>query len=205
MAAGGVNVRMDFADAIRNATAVIQSTPKQVHLATSRAIKKTMKWLSVRVARELSQKLGIPQKNLKARFSLKTVGKGANQAHILWMGVAPMSADSAGKARQTKKGVTVGKRVFEGAFLRSVYNPEKNVWIRAQRNLDKNYTTLGKTRAGARSTKPELSGRFPLQRISVEIEPAAALAFKRLERRALDRFNTLIAQELNYAVNHERR
>ncbi|WP_299071975.1 hypothetical protein AB6C63_023270 (plasmid) [Vibrio cyclitrophicus] len=204
MAESGVEVQMNFAQAIRNATAVIQATPKQMEVASERAIRKTIRWLSGRVARELSQQLGIPQKNLKPRLVVRSVGKGMDKAHILWMGVATMSADLAGKARQTRKGVTVGKRKFEGAFLRSVYNPEENVWIRARRNREQGYMTLSRTRkANHRSPSPELAGRFPIQRIGVEIESVATEAFRRLDRRALDRFKTLIEQELNYAVNHE--
>lgn len=204
MAESGVEVQMNFAQAMRDATAVIQATPKQMEVASERAIRKTIRWLSGRVARELSQQLGIPQKNLKPRLVVRSVGKGMDKAHILWMGVATMSADLAGKARQTRKGVTVGKRKFEGAFLRSVYNPEENVWIRARRNREQGYMTLSRTRkTNHRSPSPELAGRFPIQRIGVEIESVATEAFRRLDRRALDRFKTLIEQELNYAVNHE--
>lgn len=204
MAESGVEVQMNFAQAIRNATAVIQATPKQMEVASERAIRKTIRWLSGRVARELSQQLGIPQKNLKPRLLVRSVGKGMDKAHILWMGVAPMPADLAGKARQTRKGVTVGKRKFEGAFLRSVYNPEENVWIRARRNREQGYLTMSRRRkANHRSQNPELAGRFPIQRIGVELESIATEIFRRLDRRALDRFKTLIEQELNYAVNHE--
>ncbi len=204
MAESGVEVQMNFAQTIRNVTAVIQTTPKQMEVASERAIKKTMRWLSGRIARELSQQLGIPQKSLKPRLMVRSVGKGMNKAHILWMGVAPMSAELAGKARQTRKGVTVGNRKFDGAFLRSIYNPEKNVWIRARRNREQGYQTLSRTRkANHRSPSSELAGRFPVQRIGIELKSVAAEVFRRLDRRALDRFKTLIEQELNYVINHE--
>lgn len=204
MAENGVDVRMDFARAVRNATAVIQATPKQMEVATQRAIRKTMRWLRGVAARELSQQLGIPQKTLKQRLTLSRVSKGMDQAHVLWMGLAPLSAELAGKARQTRKGVTVGKHKYEGAFLRSIYNPEENVWIRTRRNQRQGYTTVSRKRkANPKSVPPELAGRFPVQRIGIELDGVAHEVFRRLERRALDRFNTLIEQELNYAVNVE--
>lgn len=204
MVENGVDVRMDFARAVRNATAVIQSTPKQMEVATQRAIRKTMRWIRGVAARELSQQLGIPQKTLKKRLTLSRVNKGMDQAHVLWMGVAPLSAELAGKARQTRKGVTVGKHKYEGAFLRSIYNPEENVWIRVKRNQRQNYSTVSRRRKPSTgSISAELAGRFPVQRIGIEVDMAAQEIFRRLERRALDRFNTLIEQELNYAVNVE--
>lgn len=204
MAANGVDVSMDFANAIRNATAIIQGTPKQVEVATQRAIKKTMQWLRSVAARELSRQLGIPQKTLKKRLTLSRVNKGMDQAHVLWMGIAPLSADLAGKARQTRKGVTVGKHKYDGAFLRSIYNPEENVWIRARRNQQQGYTTVSGRKSGkSKSISPELAGRFPVQRIGIEMDVAAHEIFRRLDRRAQDRFSTLIEQELNYAVNVE--
>lgn len=80
MAEPGVNINLNFAKELQLASAMIEATPKQLEKAGARAIKKTMRWVHTRLARELSQQLGIPQKNLKPRFSLKTVGKGADAA-----------------------------------------------------------------------------------------------------------------------------
>lgn len=204
MAENGVNVHLNFARAIRNATARIEATPAQLTKASERAMKKTIRWLSGRVARELAQQLGIPQKYLKRRLLVRTAGKGSDQVHILWLGAMPLAAEQAGKARQTRKGVTVGKRKFDGAFYRAVYNADENVYIRTARN--QGYTTLspGQRKPANRKLAPEYAGRFPIQRLGVEIEAIAAEIFRRLDRRAMDRFNTLIEQELNYAVNHEK-
>lgn len=65
MAESGVSVQMNFARAIRNVTARIEATPAQLTKASERAMKKTIRWLSGRVARELAQQLGVPQKYLK--------------------------------------------------------------------------------------------------------------------------------------------
>ncbi|PMN73159.1 hypothetical protein [Enterovibrio norvegicus] len=204
MAENGVNVEVNFARALRDITARIQATPAQLTKASERAMKKTIRWLSGRVAKELGQQLGVPQKVLKKRLLVRTAGKGSDQVHILWLGARPLAAENAGKARQSRKGVTVGKRQFEGAFYRAVYNADPNVWIRARRN--QGYTTLTQKprKPSGQKLAPEYAGRFPVQRLGVEIETVAAEIFRRLNRRAIDRFNTLIEQELNFAVNHEK-
>jgi len=46
----GVSIQMNFAREITRATAMIQATPKQLELASRRAIKKTIRWLQTRVA-----------------------------------------------------------------------------------------------------------------------------------------------------------
>lgn len=204
MADNGVSVQLDFARAMRDASARIQATPQQITKASERAMKKTIRWLASRVSRELAQQLGIQQKYLKKRLLVRTAGQGLDKVHILWMGAMPLAAERAGKARQTRKGVTVGKRKFDGAFYRSIYNADENVWIRTERN-NSGYTALnGESKPSKRSLAPEFAGRFPVQRLGVEINAVAVEIFRRLDRRAMDRFTTLIDQELNFAVNHEK-
>lgn len=204
MAQSGVSVQLNFAREINRATAAIQATPKQVEKASDRAIKKTIRWLKTRVAREISTATKVPQKSLKPRMTTTVAGKGADRVHILWFGSMPLPAEKAGKARQTKKGTTAGKHRFEGAFVATIYNPEANVWVRTRRNQSVGHLTLGKKRRpGAGSVPRELAGRFPVQRVGVELDALAGEVFKRYHQRAEARFGELIEQELNYAVNHE--
>lgn len=198
MAANGVEINMAFAQAIRNATAIIQATPKQVEKASERAIKKTLRWLSTVVARELSKQLNIPQKVLKPRLSVRTVGEGVNKAFIFWMGTSPMAAEQIGRTRQNRKGATAGRHRFEGAFVSRYSSSSVEVRIRQQRNESAGHFLLNKN-----VTKGDDKHRYPVVRIGIEIDAVAREAFRRLDRRALDRFKTLIEQELNYAVNHE--
>lgn len=48
-------------------------------------------------------------------------------------------------------------------------------------------------------------GRFPVMRVGIDIEAVAREIFRRYDKRAIERFSTLIDQELNYAVNHEQK
>ena len=181
MALNGVDIQIDFARELQLASAAIQATPKQLELAGQRAIKKTMRWLQTRISRELAQALGVSQKVLKPRFSLKTVGKGSDAATILWLGVNNLPAEKAGAARQTRRGVTVGKRKYEGSFYRQVCGDEKRVWHRKD------------------------DRRFPVVADVIEISDQATDIFSRFEQRIPAQFSKVLEQELNYVVNHERK
>lgn len=178
MAQPGVDIQLNFAKELQQASAAIQATPKQLALAGQRAIKKTMRWLKVRIARELSQSLAISQKVLTPRFSLSTVGTGLDATTILWLGVNSMPAEMLGNARQTRRGVTVGKRKYEGAFYRRVYGDRSRVWRRKG------------------------TSRLPVQAEVVEISDQASEVFKRFQTRIPAEFQRILQQELNYVVNH---
>lgn len=215
MAESGVSLEMNFAREITRATAAIQATPKQIEVASQRALKKTIRWLSSRIAREIGQALNVPQKSFKRRLSVKAVGRGSDQVHILWLGVAPLAAELVGRPRQTKQGVSVGKHRFQGAFYKDVYGDGASVWIRKSRAaaLGLKLPQWGRKSRGGDSRFMDYGGpndssnrgRFPVMRVSIDIESVAAEIFRRYDRRAIDRFSTVIDQELNYAVNHERK
>jgi hypothetical protein len=205
----GASVQLNFAREIMRATAMIQATPKQMQTATDRAIKKTIRWLSSRVAREIGQALNIPQKAIKNRVVTSVVGSGSERVHILWLGVAPIAAENLANPRQTKKGVSVGRRRYDGAFYRDVYGDGDHVWIRKSRAaaLAMDLPDWGGKKGGDGGylRNPEARGRFPLRRVSVDISSVANDVFRRYDKRAMERFSALIDQELNYAVNHERK
>lgn len=180
MSQNGVDVQINFARELQNASAAIQATPEQLTKAGQRAIKKTMRWVKTRIARELSQVLGVSQKALKPRFSLKTVGKGVDAATILFLGTDNLGAEKSGNARTTKHGVTVGKRKYESAFYTPVSSGNKYIFKR-------------KTKA-----------RLPIEKQVIEVGDPAAEVFKRFETRIPAEFSKILAQELNYVVNHER-
>jgi len=207
MAQPGVDIQMNFAQDITRATAQIAATPAQLEKAVQRAIKKTLRWLQTRISRDIAKELGVPQKAIKHRLTLSQTGKGTNGIHILWLGTAPLAAEMAGKPRQTKSGVTVGKRKFPGAFYRDIYGDGPKVWIRASRAqaLGVDLPQWGrKQRARASTLAPGEGGRFPVRRVGIEVHTRANEIFGRYEKQAEQRFNQVIDQELNYAVNHER-
>jgi len=215
MAASGVSFQLSFAREITRVTAQIQTTPEQLKKAGDRARRKTMRWLSTRMAREISQSLKVPQKGLKSRWSTTTAGKGDEQVAILWFGTVPLAAENAGRPRQSRRGTTVAGRRFDGAFFRGVYDDTPRVWVRKSRAaaLGLNLPAMSRKKGGGNARFLDLGGvndssnrgRFPVMRVGIELEETAAEVFRRYERRALARFAELIEQEINYAVNHERK
>jgi len=176
----GASFQLSFSDELLRVTAKLQSTPAQVQKASGRAARKTMRWLTTAMARDIGQALKVPQRSLKSRLTTSTAGQGDDQVHILWFGTQPLAAEQVGRPRQGQRGTSVAGRRFDGAFYRGVYDGTKRVWIRKSQ------------------------GRFPLLRVTIELQNIAAEVFRRYERRALARYAELIEQELNYAVNHER-
>ncbi len=207
MAQSGVDIQLNFAQDITRATAQIAATPAQLDKAVQRAIKKTMRWLQTRVSRDIAQALGVSQKAIKHRLTLTQSGKGTKGIHILWLGTAPLAAELAGKPRQTRNGVTVGKHKFPGAFYKDVYGDGPKVWVRSSRaaSLGLDLPQRGKAqRARASGLSAKQRGRFPLRRVSIDVQSHANEIFSRYQRQAETRFNQVLDQELNFAVNHER-
>lgn len=214
MAAGGVNFQLDFSRELTRITAQIQTTPEQVKKASNRAARKTMAWLSTRMAREISQGLRLPQKSLKQRLVSTMAGKGDDQVHLLWFGTVPLAAENAGRPRQGKRGTTVAGRRYDGAFFKGVYGGAPGVWIRKSRAaaLGLQLPAMSRKKGGGSDRFLDLGGandssnrgRFPVMRVGIELETVAQEVFRRYERRALARYAELLEQEINYAVNHER-
>ncbi|EGR3852969.1 hypothetical protein ACOCGL_003410, partial [Vibrio cholerae] len=166
--------------------------------------KKTMRWMQTRISREVSQLTGIPQKSLKTRYHLRTVGSGANAVTILWVGISPVVAEKAGRARQTKKGVSVKQHRYDGAFVSDMYGYDSAVWIRATRNVNQYTTTSQRRKPNPNALPAHLRGRFPVQHLAVDIAETATQSLRRLEARVPDEFRKKLDQELNYVMNHER-
>lgn len=207
MAQPGVDIQLNFAKDISRATAQIAATPAQLEKAVQRAMRKTMRWLQTRVSRDLAKALGVSQKAIKHRLTLSHTGTGTKGIHILWLGTAPLAAEQAGKPRQTKAGVTVGKHKFPGAFYRDIYGDGPKVWIRASRAnaLGLDLPQWGKKqRARASALNQDQRGRFPVRRVGIDVQAPANEVFARYQKQAEARFNQVLDQELNFAVNHER-
>lgn len=204
MAARGVDFKINFSKELQRVSAQIAATPKQLEQAGQRAIKKTMRWMQTRISREVSQLTGIPQKSLKTRYHLRTVGSGANAVTILWIGISPVVAEKAGRARQTKKGVSVKQHRYDGAFVSDMYGYDSAVWIRATRNVNEYTTTSQRRKPNPNALPAHLRGRFPVQHLAVDIAETATQSLRRLEARVPDEFRKKLDQELNYVMNHER-
>ncbi|MDE1465926.1 hypothetical protein [Spartinivicinus poritis] len=199
-----MNLEIRTANHLQQIIDHVETQPKLVNKAVRRAMRKTARWLKTRMARELASQMGVAQKGLKNRFILSTVGKGKNQKYSFWLGTYPLAAEEAGKARNLKKkGVAVKKYRFAGAFYKNVYGSKKHVWIRTTRNRAAGYSSVSPVSQTPANVPSHLKGRFPVERIGIEIDPIAAELFRRYQSRVNVQFNRILEQELHYALNIE--
>lgn len=157
---------------LNTAIHVIDQAPGAAKKAIRRAQNKTLRWTRTQVRRAVAREAQVPQKLLKGRFHL-TSAKARDPRAILWVGLNPIPAIDAGNARQTKKGVTVGKHRFDHAFIATMPHGRTGVFLRVSRR------------------------RLPIVEQTINVQPSAG-QMDDIRSRMLGRFNTLAAQELNF-------
>ena len=97
--------------------------PKAAANAQRRAINKTLGWLRTHIARAVGRQEKIAVRAVRQRLRSYPVAGGSMRGK-LWFGINPLEASRAGRARQTKAGVSVAGRRYRGAFYKKVYgNP----------------------------------------------------------------------------------
>ena len=117
-----VNLTLDGFDI----PAVFEATPEQIKQAYRRAMGKTIRWLSTRINRELGKQFDLPQRV----FQVRTKRNFDNEMGSIWVGMNPIAANWLGKARQTKKGVSVRSHRFDGAFIAKMKNGHIGIFRR---------------------------------------------------------------------------
>lgn len=172
-----------------------------VEIALSRAVKKTARWLAYHSARELKVALGLKnQKRIRDR--IKVFANNNKGQTSIWFGLAPIEIESAGKPRQNKSGVRVGGKQYDGAFYAPVYGDTPFVYIRASRNASEGHTTYRRSQQHKNTSalSGDLKGRFPVQRLGLDIEEPATYILDSFERRTNERFLVIFDQELNFEL-----
>ncbi|WP_035216172.1 hypothetical protein [Desulfobulbus elongatus] len=92
--------------------------PERLRRAAQRAAKRTRDWLLTQLRRELAAATKVPQLVFKSRFRKGSQGgDDPGGSAILWIGVNPVVASKIGPGVMTAKGVRVGRRTFDHAFL----------------------------------------------------------------------------------------
>jgi hypothetical protein len=174
-----------------------------VDIALSRAITKTARWLAYHSAREL--KVALKLKNTKRiRDRIKIFTDKSFGSTSIWFGLAPIEIEAAGQPRQNSFGVRVGGRQYDGAFYTTIYGDKPFVYIRASRNQREGHTVYRRHHQGYNPNSirdEELMGRFPVQRLGLDIEEPATYILESFERRTNERFLVLFDQELNFELS----
>jgi hypothetical protein len=159
---------------------------KKVDRAIDRALRKTTRWVLNQLKRKIAKTLNINQKAIAKRFTARVVKK-AGYGYV-WIGLNPVEAQLAGAARQNKGGVTVKGRFFEGAFLQRIYTEDEKVWRRKYRGPGSSSNGLG-------------GGRFPVEKMEIEIEDEARKIIEQFRPNASAEFAKKLRQELNFEFN----
>ncbi|RMR04626.1 hypothetical protein ALP92_04453, partial [Pseudomonas syringae pv. primulae] len=98
-------------DALTKFAAVV---PKAAAAAQRRAINKTLRWLRTHIAREVGRQERIAVAAVRQRLRAYPASGSAMRGK-LWFGLDAISASRIGRARQTRSGVSVAGRRYQGA------------------------------------------------------------------------------------------
>lgn len=176
--------------------------PKAINAAQRRAINKTLRWLRTHVARSVGQQERIAIAAVRKRllaYPMSSNGQGK-----LWFGLNPIEASRAGRARQTKTGVSVAGRKYQGAFFRQVYGSKPDIWIRtASKHFsadDYPDSEVSGRAGGSSGWIAENGSRFPLAKAKISLE-AVRPHFESWTNKAHQRLLVVMEQELNFEIH----
>ncbi|WP_409318876.1 hypothetical protein [Pseudomonas sp. KCJK9016] len=176
--------------------------PKAAAAAQRRAINKTLRWLATHIARAVGRQERIAVAAVRQRLRAYPVSGGANSGK-LWFGLNAMEASRIGRPRQSRSGVSVAGRRFQGAFFKKVYGNSADVWIRtASKHFDaSDYPDSDVSGAGGASSGwiAEHGSRFPLAKAKVSLEQARP-HFESWIRKADEQLLHVLQQELNFEL-----
>ena len=176
--------------------------PKAAAAAQRRAINKTLRWLATHIARAVGRQERIAVAAVRQRLRAYPVSGGANSGK-LWFGLNAMEASRIGRPRQSRSGVSVAGRRFQGAFFKKVYGNSADVWIRtASKHFDaSDYPDSDVSGAGGASSGwiAEHGSRFPLAKAKVSLEQARP-HFESWIRKADQQLLHVLQQELNFEL-----
>jgi hypothetical protein len=157
--------------------------PQATERAQARALRKLSTWLGRQVLKAASQASGIPQKFFQKalRHHVRLMGKA--DGVTVWIGTNPIPVHRLGSVRWNPRmtGARVGRKSYPHAWS----------WGR------------GKTRNAVMRRTGD--SRLPIERVEEKPHAAVLKRLQALQAEALARFDALLRQELNYALNVEAR
>ncbi|MBF8703308.1 MULTISPECIES: hypothetical protein [Pseudomonas] len=197
---GMISLRIDPQD-VKGFQDFIRSVPKAVAAAQRRAINKVLRWLRTHIARDVGRQERIAIAAVRQR--LKAFPVSSNGQGRLWFGINPIEASRAGRPRQTRSGVSVAGRRYEGAFFKRVYGGSPDIWIRtASKHFDaSDYPDSEVSGGGGRRSGwiSENDSRFPLAKAKISLNDARA-HFEAWTNRAHERLQLVMEQEMNFEL-----
>ncbi|MTI15144.1 hypothetical protein E1189_19300 [Sansalvadorimonas verongulae] len=131
------------------------------------------------------------------RVSLHKPGQKSDQYKlVIWVGLADIPTHYLGRPIQTQSGVRTGRYRWEGAFVFQPVNARSDmVFQRAPAWKHKKQVSL-------KSGRTMWMG-LPIEKVALPIANSARQAVEQLQPKLLERFTTLMQQELNYVYRIE--
>jgi hypothetical protein len=160
--------------------------PAATDRALARALRKLATWLRRQTLRAAAMAAAVPQKFLlqALRFHVSLAREAGRLVGVaVWVGTNPVGVHRLGAVRwsQRMRGARVGRRGYPGAWS----------WGRGQTGH------LVMRRTG--------DGRLPIERVDADIHAPILARLQGLQAEASARFETLLMQELRYALDVEAR
>lgn len=182
MAGTPVEIRIDTQGTLERLRAELQAMPAGVERARKRAGSKLITWARRQVLRAASQSSGATQKRLQELVRFRATRQDGGGIEI-WIGTNPLKAHHLGAVRWTPrmKGARAGKRSFPGTWS----------WGQGSRTGTAIMRRLGEA-------------RLPIEAVTVPIHEQVLARITAMQPEIGDRYSTLLAQELNYALRVER-
>jgi hypothetical protein len=176
-----------------------QRVPKAAAAAQRRAINKTLGRLRTHIARAVGKQERIAIGAVRQRLRAYPVSGGAMRGK-LWFGVNAIEASRIGRPRQSRAGVSVAGRRYQGAFFKQVYGSSPDIWIRTS-SKHFNATDYPDSTQGRRSSGfiAESDNRFPLAKAKVSLDQVRA-HFDTWVKRADEILLEILKQELNFEL-----
>lgn len=197
---GMISLRVDPQD-VKGFQNFMRLVPKAVAAAQRRAINKVLRWLRTHIARDVGRQERIAIAAVRQR--LKAFPVSSNGQGRLWFGINPIEASRAGRPRQTRSGVSVAGRRYEGAFFKRVYGGSPDIWIRtASKHFDaSDYPDSEVSGGGGRRSGwiSENDSRFPLAKAKISLDNTQA-HFEAWTNRAHERLQVVMEQEMNFEL-----
>lgn len=175
--------------------------PKAALAAQRRAINKTLRWLRTHIARAVSRQERIAATAVRQR--LRAYPVSSNGQGKLWFGINPIEASRAGRPRQTRAGVSVAGRRYQGAFFKQVYGGQPDIWIRTASKHFKasDYPDSEVSGGGGASSGwiAENGSRYPLAKAKISLDDVRP-HFESWAKRADEHLLKVLQQELNFEL-----
>ncbi|KJK06537.1 hypothetical protein [Pseudomonas tussilaginis] len=175
--------------------------PKAAIVAQRRAINRTLRWLRTYIARAVGQQERIAVAAVRQR--LRAYPVGSNGQGKLWFGIDPIEASRAGRPRQTRAGVSVAGRRYEGAFYKKVYGGQSDIWIRTASKHFKasDYPDSEVSGRGGASSGwiAENGSRYPLAKAKISLADVRP-HFDAWTKRADEQLLKFLKRELNFEL-----